>query len=56
MDLASNLNVEAMSNNDFFLSNGCSVTDEAHQFDFVMGNYNMFAFDHQKILFTKVEY
>jgi hypothetical protein len=44
-----------MSNPDFFLSNGCSISDEEHGFDFILGNNNIFAFDHQKLTFKKIE-
>lgn len=56
LDLAKQERLEAMTNNDFFLVNGCSVTDEAHAFDFILGNYSLFAFDHHKVTFSKVEY
>ena len=56
MDLESNQQIEAMSHCDFFLVNGCSISDEKHAFDFVLGNFNLYAFDHQKITFTKVDY
>ena len=48
--------IEAMSNPDFFLVNGCSISDPQHGFDFILGNYNLFAFDHQKITFKKIDY
>lgn len=46
MDLGTQQHIEAMSHPDFFIVNGCSVTDSEHGFDFILGNYNLFAFDH----------
>lgn len=34
-----------MPNPDFFLVNGCSITDKDHGFDFILGNYHLHAFD-----------
>ncbi len=41
-----NSTIEAMSHHDFFIVNGCSISDQEHGFEFILGNYNMFAFDH----------
>lgn len=46
MDLEKQAEIDAMSDRDFFLVNGCSITDKEHSFDFVLGNNNLFAFDH----------
>lgn len=54
MDLENDSNVEAMTHPDFFLVNGCQITDQKHGFDFILGNYNLFAFDQQKITFSKI--
>lgn len=56
MDLQDDVSFEAMTHPDFFLVNGCHLTDDTHGFDFILGNYNLFAFDQQKITFTKIEY
>ena len=55
IDLGTHQEVDAMSNPDFFLANGCSISDEEHGFEFILGNNNIFAFDHQKITFKKIE-
>jgi hypothetical protein len=46
MDLNTQQHIETMSHPDFFIVSGCSVTDKEHGFDFILGNYNLFAFDH----------
>ncbi|TNV80560.1 hypothetical protein FGO68_gene6056 [Halteria grandinella] len=54
MDIENQHQIDAMSDKDFFLVSGCQISDKQHGFDFVLGNSNLFAFDHYKITFSRI--